>query len=163
MESPERVTFTLITNMQVCLWRLAMMNWASKKLYPELELFAVGRERRIALRRAGASWLYGSVLSVLFWFTLIAFFATKRHLLPHVYGWLGGSVFVWSFATALIFGAATGIIIQFMFRNFFRRELRRQLAGKGIPICIQCGYNLTALAQNRCPECGEEFGTAAIK
>ena len=23
--------------------------------------------------------------------------------------------------------------------------------------CPQCGYNLTGLAQNRCPECGREF------
>ena len=31
------------------------------------------------------------------------------------------------------------------------------------PICIACGYNLTGLPENRCPECGRTFSRAELK
>ncbi len=31
------------------------------------------------------------------------------------------------------------------------------------PLCIACGYNLTGLTANRCPECGRRFSRAELK
>jgi hypothetical protein len=39
-------------------------------------------------------------------------------------------------------------------RRSVRRSLRRQLRERGAPICVGCGYDLTALESQRCPECG---------
>ncbi len=46
-----------------------------------------------------------------------------------------------------------GIAIWFS-RQDIRRRLRAQLAKKGIPVCIPCGYNLTGNESGVCPECG---------
>lgn len=39
------------------------------------------------------------------------------------------------------------------FPVFIRKELRR----RGIPVCMECGYNLQGQVEPRCPECGEPF------
>lgn len=39
-------------------------------------------------------------------------------------------------------------------REPMRKSLRRQLAERGVPICVPCGYDLRGLADGRCPECG---------
>ena len=39
-------------------------------------------------------------------------------------------------------------------RRGIRRRLRAQLAQKGIPVCVPCGYNLTGNESGVCPECG---------
>ncbi|MHC4442141.1 MAG: hypothetical protein ACYTF1_01565 [Planctomycetota bacterium] len=36
-------------------------------------------------------------------------------------------------------------------------SLRRQLNEMGIPICVNCGYDLRGQKDNRCPECGTTF------
>ena len=46
-----------------------------------------------------------------------------------------------------------GVAIWFT-RRGIRRRLREQLAKKGIPVCIPCGYNLTGNESGVCPECG---------
>jgi predicted amidophosphoribosyltransferase len=42
-------------------------------------------------------------------------------------------------------------------RKRIQRSLRQQLLTAGIPICIACGYDLTANESGRCPECGKPF------
>ena len=49
-----------------------------------------------------------------------------------------------------------GIAVWFTRRDI-RRRLRAQLAEKGIPVCIPCGYNLTGNESGVCPECGTEI------
>ena len=47
--------------------------------------------------------------------------------------------------------------VSLMFRSKIRRWLREYLATIGIPVCVNCGYNLTGLTEARCPECGQPF------
>ena len=54
----------------------------------------------------------------------------------------------------LILGLFAYIALVWAFRKTCRRSLRKQLVEDGIPICINCGYDLRA-SKDRCPECGE--------
>ena len=42
-------------------------------------------------------------------------------------------------------------------RRWMRRYLRTYLNEHGVPICLNCGYDLRGLPESRCPECGTEF------
>ena len=55
---------------------------------------------------------------------------------------------------AFLGGLATLVIM----RSIVHRNLRTQLVKQGVKICIKCGYDLRA-SKERCPECGEEFGS----
>jgi len=39
-------------------------------------------------------------------------------------------------------------------RNAVRRQLRRDLRDLGYPVCLNCGYDMRSLPEDRCPECG---------
>ncbi len=47
-------------------------------------------------------------------------------------------------------------------RRGIRRRLRAQLARKGIPVCVPCGYNLTGNESGVCPECGTAMHTTEV-
>lgn len=42
-------------------------------------------------------------------------------------------------------------------RKPFQHALRCALREKGVPLCLNCGYDLHGLPGNRCPECGRPF------
>lgn len=63
----------------------------------------------------------------------------------------GGGVPFW-FACLLL---AAYPMLSFV-RGPWRRRRRRKRG-----LCIQCGYNLTGLSENRCPECGRPFETTS--
>lgn len=42
----------------------------------------------------------------------------------------------------------------FVFRPRIRTEVRRELNRMGVPVCVNCGYDLRGQVENRCPECG---------
>ena len=46
--------------------------------------------------------------------------------------------------------------ISFILIPFHRRRKRKKLG-----LCIKCGYDLRA-SKDRCPECGEEFGSTGV-
>ncbi|MGE0479253.1 MAG: hypothetical protein AB7Q17_02155 [Phycisphaerae bacterium] len=48
---------------------------------------------------------------------------------------------------------ASGVLYA-VFMPRYRRAVRAHLCARGIPVCMSCGYNLHALAERRCPECG---------
>jgi hypothetical protein len=39
-------------------------------------------------------------------------------------------------------------------QNSLRREIRAQLAARGMTICVECGYDVRGQVELRCPECG---------
>jgi len=45
----------------------------------------------------------------------------------------------------------------YLARRRLRRYCRQRLVTKGVPICIECGYDLRGQVEPRCPECGKEF------
>lgn len=56
------------------------------------------------------------------------------------------------------------VLIPLMFLRYYRwmrAFLREYLNGHGIPICLDCGYNLRGEIVSRCPECGTPFGLDA--
>ncbi|NLX15275.1 MAG: hypothetical protein GXY44_16730 [Phycisphaerales bacterium] len=44
-----------------------------------------------------------------------------------------------------------------------RRFLREKLVEKGVPICIECGYDLRGQIEPRCPECGTGYDPDLLK
>ena len=71
-------------------------------------------------------------------------------------GWVGGVI-------AGVYPFAVAIGSQYLVRKPLIRYLREQLAAKGVPICIECGYDLRGQVDPRCPECGTAFDPKLIK
>ncbi len=42
-----------------------------------------------------------------------------------------------------------------LIRHSVQAALREELARRGIPVCLNCGYNMRGLLEPRCPECGQ--------
>jgi len=161
------------------------------RLHPELDLFelpeterahrlmeaksAAARPQRrqlIALRIGGsalglsamaAAWLAGWL-----WTTPV--------------GWRSGVAFgLWSLLFASIATTTYFITSFWLLRNRVRRQLRRELIRRGVPVCVSCGYDLRGLVRTdpppppwpqppanyrfvtepdieaQCPECGGSF------
>ena len=54
---------------------------------------------------------------------------------------------------SILFIAMFYVGFLLLFRRPMRRELRKQLVLRGVPVCVECGYDLRG-AKDRCPECG---------
>lgn len=59
--------------------------------------------------------------------------------------------------------AGVYIIFYHLWRNSRRRLLRKKLVEKGVPICIECGYDLRGQIEPRRPECGTGFDPKLLK
>lgn len=121
----------------------------SERLLPELRLFDRGpeRQRMLLLAVNGPRTIAAAFLSVLgatglfiLWDKLVASVPSQwsLHLL-----------------TAVLL-LVVGIAIWYT-RQDIRCRLRAQLATKGIPICIPCGYDLTGNVTGVCSECGKKI------
>lgn len=128
-------------------------------MYPELELLPddktrihVLNHRQGLMLRSYRSWLAFGVYLLLN--TMVVWF------LPHILGRVArgivpaGLVIFLAFAFVIV-GVASGI--QFFWRGPIRRGIRKELISRGIPICIECGYDLRGQTEPRCPECGRHF------
>ena len=124
----------------------------SERIVPELALIEPGPERQRMLQEASfgqrtrvAVFLF--VVSAtgwfVLWYRLFASAPTNRLL----------------YLLFMFCLACPGIGLWSM-RRHTRRHLRVQLAKKGIPVCIPCGYNLKGNASGVCPECGTKIETS---
>lgn len=121
----------------------------SERILPELTLIESGSDRRQMVQQAINRPRTHVVVSL----SVIAatgLFVLWDKLVASVTPSMGLLVLLLSFV--LIFGA----VLWFMRRNI-RRRLRAQLASKGVPICIPCGYNLTGNLSGVCSECGTKI------
>lgn len=122
-------------------------------ILPELALFASYRDRTRAFGRASTSF-HGTA-----WFALL-FVGMQMGLLMFLRRspWLGSASFMrftTVFLAALLALYFVGsVVFCCLFRERLRRSLRQQLVEGGRAICVQCGYDLRAQAEPRCPECG---------
>ncbi len=117
----------------------------SERIFPELILLEPGPERQRMLQHAvngpgtrAAAFLVvvGATGLFVLWDKLVASVPSS-----------------WSmYLMSMLFVIGFGIAIWFTRRDI-RRRLRAQLAKKGIPVCIPCGYNLTGNESGVCPEC----------
>ncbi len=118
----------------------------SERILPELILLEPGPERQRMLQQAvngqrtrAAAFLVvvGATGVFVLWDKLVASVSSSwsLHLLFMLY-LIGFGIAIW------------------FTRRDIRRLLRAQLAKKGIPVCIPCGYDLTGNVSGTCPECG---------
>lgn len=132
------------------------------KMYPELERYETSDAAKAAWRAAWwrvlrtlRFWAIGIVLIGVAPASISLFIVYARRLLsipipPVLWGGLIGGVI----------GGFMGLGFQLAFRTPVRRSLREDLVCKGVPICVNCGYDLRGLEEPRCPECGEAFDPA---
>ena len=50
-----------------------------------------------------------------------------------------------------------------IFHRGIRRELRRELLERGMPVCASCGYDLRGQIEARCPECRDAFDAGLLQ
>lgn len=84
------------------------------------------------------------------------FFVRPLGLKLGVPGGVAGVLPRWLFEALVMtaVGLAIGYGWLWLERRRYRRALWAHLCTLGVPTCQHCGYNLTGLAQPRCPECG---------
>ncbi len=118
----------------------------SERILPELILFEPGPERRRMLHQAvnGPRTIVAAFLSVVGATGLFVLWDKLVASIPS--SWSLHLMF-------MLYLIGFGIAIWFTRRDI-RRRLRAQLAKKGIPVCIPCGYDLTGNISGTCPECG---------
>ena len=113
---------------------------------PELRRFCDGAPREVAWQRAfdanrlGRKLLGAGLLSCFVVMVIGSLVAGTP------FGGFGSLI---TFPIVLMLG---GICVVWLGRRSLRRSLRQQLVEQGIPICVECGYNLRA--SEVCPECG---------
>jgi len=119
-------------------------------MFPELDRYDDRREALRALTHARAS---SGQLTMVLWIVPIAIaivLFTEFVLVPRGLTWWGNVIF---WPTVVFYPS----VCLWLRRQRIRVDLRRQLAERGIPICIQCGYDTRGLTEHRCPECGTPF------
>lgn len=134
------------------------------RVYPELRLARTAFERTEASARAKMS--RKPTLAAAAPVSVIAlgvgvFVATFRYWRPY---WMPE----W-FAVVGVLGCAAlaAIVGTVAVREPGRRAIREFLLGRGIPVCLHCGYDLRGLSAaggpTDCPECGHGIPPQAMK
>ena len=124
-------------------------------LFSDLRRFKAGSDRKVAWRRATSEsglnryWLVFPALvvvhaAVVLWSAGLDIPEPSRRIIGVV-------------SVLAVAGAAFGLFL--VFRRFIQRSLRRQLNENGVPTCVACGYDLSHLEPDRCPECGSAVQT----
>jgi hypothetical protein len=136
--------------MVALIWR------ATCAAYPELARFDRDEDAKVAIRRAillsTRSWrwqfMHGTLL--LCWAGGVMLFIKYGDPLI---SWLPCVAY-----QALIMSSlgAMFLVEVAVTRNRFRQHLREILVQLGVPVCLDCGYDLTGLDSSRCPECGAQ-------
>ena len=119
---------------------------------PELGHLTEKEKRRI-LRQSFSRWyriiLYGRIAGVAIIFGIIV--SVTLTSLLNVPGSIGFIFFV-TFAALTAFALYQFWLIGV--RGQIQREFITLLRGARLPVCLHCGYNLTNITQDACPECG---------
>jgi hypothetical protein len=135
------------------------VRWPKSWLYPELNLFPTEEDRKKAGR--AANWIILGSWS--FWLglpTILVGFPLLDHLV-HRLNLLTGSVgALFRIALMSVCPCVCVIGIVWLKARQVRRFLRQRLQEVGVPICVQCSYDLTGNTSGICPECGTPCANA---
>ena len=127
-------------------------------IFPELQMFEPDSERRkVYLRALRTNGNNPRIVLGALTLCIVVSFACYfgRSVLPLLSDSL--SVYAWELIGGASGGALGGIIFLSWIRATVRKALRRELAIRGVPICVNCGYDLRGSVEKRCPECGMAF------
>lgn len=133
-------------------WRRA------SQLYPELLMFETDEQRRMASRQV--QWSLCCHPRTLLWGGALLL-ATLT--LSGIIGWSTvGVVPSWALSIAcvaagVILGLGFLVISWFAMRDTARLYYRRELQKLGLPVCVNCGYDLRGGPHGVCPECGSQI------
>ena len=116
---------------------------------PELERFETVFEQRAALRQAMAAPPIRSRLQLLRAATWVLVVVGCLWLQSQHASLLAILLVVCAGSTGLLWCQH-----RFWLRRLIQRNLREQLVARGVPICLECGYDLRGQVEPRCPECG---------
>jgi len=122
--------------------------WPWPWLCPEFRLFTSDEDAWKALHRTNSEWLRWFWL----WLVLFGVLGTSfviGDLLP-----LCGANRIALYMTVALWNLIPTVVVVLIVRRKMRRSLRRILVEYGVPVCLECGYELRGLPTNRCPECG---------
>lgn len=129
--------------------------------YPELAYFEASEERDKALdvamaaaKRGMGVWTVSIAAGLLIVGAAIDV-SIGRYLRGTAFEGVWGSPNMGAFILPSI--AFAGLIMLRIRRHRLDRSLREQLVQRGVPICLECGYDLRGQTEARCPECGTAF------
>lgn len=131
----------------VARWGLAL-SWLCR-LLPELQRFPTDEERRSALLSAAKVVNWNRVV----WTALLVcagLILCGMFVLPSIYF----AYKTWFMAISLLVLSLACPVGLWASKIGLQNQLRRALRDQGIPICLECGYNLYGTHSGVCPECG---------
>ncbi len=130
------------------------------RLYPELLLLEDPEDRKVVFkdcwrhvrrRKHLVTWggLGGGFGGAVFGLVLVVFLLPelRRHVpLPNAA--VGGIV-------GAVVGSCCMVLMQRIVHKPLQKAIRRALVERGIPVCVNCGYDLRGNVSGVCPECGK--------
>ena len=132
------------------------------KLYPELEHFETREEAGRVLK----VWHERLMISPKFWLALIGYTVvvglTGTLLVFYLRPWFGFSSGIFGAIVCAASGGTGMAAISWLWRRQCRQFLRAKLLSRGVPVCVQCCYDLRGQHEPRCPECGTSFDPKSI-
>lgn len=135
----------------------------ASRYYPELARFPSAE----AAREARSKWYQMMYRRPGFWLALIGYAVLAALVLASIFialrRWVQFSSTVISVVVASFVSASSMIAVTGIYRHRFRRFLRRELLALGVPICLECGYDLTCNTSHRCPECGKRRWATVVR
>jgi len=117
---------------------------------PELERFDSVFDRQDALARAQREPAVRQRVTLCQGIASAAILPTALWLATAPGGWNWGWMLL---SCGGICGLGYGLRV-WLILGLIRRSLREQLSARGVPICVECGYDLRGSETGRCPECG---------
>ncbi len=103
------------------------------------------------LLRIPSFWLVLLASTLVAAITGVAIFVAIGRWLLLASGMFG--LFIYAVTAGLGFSVPIELVATWLWRRRFRRFLRERLIVLGVPVCINCGYNLTGNESGKCPEC----------
>ena len=118
------------------------------RAWPELGLINSPEDRKKVLRTCQKR-MFGRLLLTGFAVGGVQFLAR----FSNVTRWIRG--FWWEVCVIMYLSLCAGLVLGLANKNRLRRLVRQELHERGIPVCMNCGYDLRGQTEPRCPECGK--------